>query len=80
MARNIIRNQNVLDTKVVRRQPKPHHRTIAKFTLDVWPGGISHGHLADELGRIAGLLREGYQSGDVNSEELTGWWDTKEPE
>lgn len=79
MARNIIRNQNVLDRGSIARQPKPHERMVETFTISVWPKGMTHHDLAEELERIAALVRDGYYSGEiVNRDNDGGHWDTKE--
>jgi hypothetical protein len=50
-----------------------------KITIDA-PQAVDEEELADELERIAGLVRQGYQSGEVHG----GWWhlegDYAEPE
>jgi hypothetical protein len=64
------------------RQTSNDERIVKRFVLEVWPGGITHKDLADELERIAGQVRQGYYSGEVvaaQPSERMGWWDTITP-
>lgn len=54
-------------------------RLIVDFTLNFTPHGLSHEALADELERIANLVRKDYHSGEVVGGEEhpgRGWWNT----
>lgn len=46
---------------------------MAKIVIDAWEGVTDPETMADELERIAAMLREGYTSGDMR-EGLRGWW------
>lgn len=50
-----------------------------EFTLRVWDGSASADALADELSRIARMIREGFTSGEAFTAEDcgTGWWDAE---
>lgn len=53
-------------------------RMIEEFVFKVWPKGLTHERMADELERIAGLVRDGNYAGDGGDEKNSGWWDTTE--
>jgi hypothetical protein len=55
-------------------------RMIAKFDISFRDGSITHEQLADELERIAKMLRDGYQEGEMWADSdqglpgYSGWW------
>lgn len=56
-------------------------REVRRFSLKVYPkpASLTHHELADELERIASLLRQGYYSGDLHvavDRGVRGYWDT----
>lgn len=58
----------------------PPATSEAVFTLRAWGEGVPHTHqLADELERIAPMVRTGFQAGDAMMDEdsVRGWWDQK---
>lgn len=60
------------------RRKSPPPRMVSSFTINVWPKGVEHCTLADELDRIAGLLRQGYYSGEIIHDQNRGHWNTEE--
>jgi len=61
---------------------KPKERLIGGFEISLRQGKIGPDALADELVRIASMLREGYQEGEVLGDPrldyYAGWWKSTE--
>lgn len=58
-----------------RGRPKPETETT--FELDLYNVTPSSEELADELERIAKLLREDYREGEVVIDGARGWWKSR---
>ncbi|MCZ4270742.1 hypothetical protein [Maritalea porphyrae] len=48
------------------------------LSISMFDTPLNDDQLADEMERIAGMVREGFTSGEIIREDQRGWWDIEQ--